>query len=86
MAKLKDDPAVRELLEKQAATLTATHAKSLKAVSRKHLTVVKSLAADHVRDAKAAGDKNAAAAVKGFSNALIEQINSAQSQLAEAAD
>jgi hypothetical protein len=85
MAKLKDDPQVRELLEKQAATLTQAHAKALKSHSRKHLTLVKSLAADHVRDAKAAGDKTGAAAIKGFSNALLEQFNAAQ-PTAEAAD
>jgi hypothetical protein len=85
MAKLKDDPQVRELLEKQAAQLTQAHEKALKSHSRKHLTIVKTLSADHVREAKAAGDKTGAAAVRGFSSALLEQFNAAR-PTAEAAD
>lgn len=66
MTKLKDDPAVVALLEKQAAEIAKTHLadhkRTVKAIV-KHLTTT---AAERAADAKQAGNKDAALYLKSL--------------------
>lgn len=76
-AKLIDDPAVAELVEKEKAKALAAAAKEAKSLLRDTVKLVKETIDNHVGDAKTAGNKDAAGRLKALGGDVLAKLKDA---------